>query len=294
MQRLIATIALSSAVVVGACSPKEQAAKPDSAKVAQTGATGSNGASYDPATHTATVKATEFAFAAPDTIQAGWTTFHLVNDGTMLHHMQIVRVDSGKTAADVAAALKSKGPPPKWMVEVGGPNAPDPKSQANATVNLQPGLHVLVCFVDMPDSVPHFAKGMVRPLTVVAAAGASAEPTADVTVTLADYNFTTTGAAKTGHHTIKVVNSGPQPHEVELIRLAPGKTLKEFSAWLAKMDGPPPASAIGGVAGIPPGAANYFDVDLTAGTYAFLCFLPDAKDGKPHLAHGMIKEFKVE
>jgi len=25
-----------------------------------------------------------------------------------------------------------------------------------------------------------------------------------------------------------------------------------------------------------------------------ICFVPDAKDGKPHLAHGMVKQFSVK
>ncbi len=37
----------------------------------------------------------------------------------------------------------------------------------------------------------------------------------------------------------------------------------------------------------------YLPVDLAAGNYLLVCFLPDAKDGKPHLAHGMIKEFTI-
>jgi uncharacterized cupredoxin-like copper-binding protein len=292
MKRVAAVVALSSAVVVGACSPKEAAR--DTTKVAQTGAPSNNGGSYDPATHTVHVKATDFAFGAPDTIPAGWTTFHMMNDGAMFHHVTIVRVDSGKTMADVEAALKTQGPPPKWLVELGGPNAPDPTNASNATLNLQPGLYALLCFVDLPDKIPHFAKGMVRPLTVVAGTSNAAEPTADLTITLADYSFTTAGAVKSGHHTVKVLNSGPQMHEVELMRLAPGKTMKDFGAWIAKMDGPPPGSGIGGIAGTAPGTTGYFDVDLSPGNYAFICFIPDAKDGKPHLEHGMVKEFKVE
>ena len=165
---------------VCACSPKE-AAKPDSAKVAQTGApAATTGGSYDPATHTATVKATEFAFAAPDTIQAGWTTFHLMNDGTTFHHLAIVRIDSGKTMADVGAAMKSKGPPPKWIVEVGGPNAADPKAQTNGTCEHAAGpLRPALLRRHAGPQVPHIAKGMVRPLTVVASTFASTEPTAD-------------------------------------------------------------------------------------------------------------------
>jgi len=29
------------------------------------------------------------------------------------------------------------------------------------------------------------------------------------------------------------------------------------------------------------------------GAYKFLCFLPDAKDGKPHVAHGMLSQVTV-
>jgi hypothetical protein len=35
-------------------------------------------------------------------------------------------------------------------------------------------------------------------------------------------------------------------------------------------------------------------IDLTPGQYAFFCHLPDAGDGKPHVAHGMMKESTIE
>jgi hypothetical protein len=43
-----------------------------------------------------------------------------------------------------------------------------------------------------------------------------------------------------------------------------------------------------------PGTTQYFTADLTPGNYAFLCFVSDGKDGKPHLEHGMVKEFAVK
>ena len=307
MSRLVGTVAIAVATTLCACSQKE-AAKTDTTKVAQAGAPGTPAAaasqgSFDPATHVAVVHAKDFAFDAPDSISAGWTTFHLVNDGPNLHHVQLVRLDSGKTAADFGAAMeasaKNHAPPPSWLVFAGGPNAPSPKSEADAMVNMQPGNYVLICFVDIPDHVPHFTKGMVRPLKVTAASGTPApEPTADVTVTLADYSFTTQGTPNAGKHTFKIANKGPQPHEVELVRFAPGKTLKDANefmekAYAGKADGPPPFDALGGIASEVPGMAEYFTADLTPGNYAFLCFVPDAKDGKPHLDHGMMKEFKV-
>jgi uncharacterized cupredoxin-like copper-binding protein len=181
------------------------------------------------------------------------------------------------------------------LVLAGGPNAPDPKASSNATMNVAPGEYVLICFVDIPDRVPHFAKGMVRPLTVIAGATAGVEPSADVIITLTDYAFTVTaGALTAGKHIVKIVNNGPQDHEIELLRFAAGKTMKDLAAWAASLQGPPPAGAIGGVANLTKGAAAYFDIDFTPGNYVFVCFYPDARDGRPHLEHGMIKEFTIQ
>ena len=291
------TTAVATTAILAACSPKD-AAKTDTTTPAQAGApaTPASMGSFDPATHVAVIHAKDFSFDAPDSVTAGWTTFHFVNDGPNLHHAQLVRLDSGKTVADLEAVLKAPpGPFPKWIVEVGGPNAPDPGSSTDATMNLEPGQYAFLCFVDIPDHVPHFTKGMVRGLKVTAGATAAApEPTSDVTVNLSDYAFTVQGALTAGKHTFKLVNKGPQPHEFEIVRLAPGKTAKDFMSFIAKMDGPPPGNALGGVAGFVSGTTTYTTVDLTPGNYLLVCFVPDTKDGKPHFEHGMTKEFTVK
>lgn len=88
---------------------------------------------------------------------------------------------------------------------------------------------------------------MIRPLKVVPSKVASAPtPRADITTSLFDYNFKLSSHVRAGTHTIRVHNTGPQVHEVELVRLAPGKTVEDFVAWLGDMKGPPPAKPIGG------------------------------------------------
>lgn len=285
----LATIALC------ACSQKEVA---KDSSVAQEGS--ASHAGFDPATHTATVHTKDFSFDAPESVPAGWTTFHLVNDGPNLHHVQLVRLDGGKTVQDLAAALKNPGPPPTWAVFAGGPNAPSAGASVDATINLQPGNYAMLCAVDIPGHVPHFAKGMLRPLTVTAASGTpAAEPNADVTISESDYKFDLPANLSAGNHTFKIVNSGPQPHEVEIIRLAPGKTMKDFGEFMAKayadkVDGPPPGDGIGGIAAMIPGGTEYFTANLTAGNYVMICFVPDMTDGKAHADHGMVKEFTVK
>jgi hypothetical protein len=244
--------------------------------------------------HVVTVTGKDFKFDAPNEIPAGLTEFRFLNKGPSIHHMQILKLTNGKTFADLRRALARQGPPPAWMKEVGGPNAPAPGTESNATLMMQPGNYAIICFVDI-GGAPHFTKGMVRPLKVVAASGpAASNPTPDVTATLFDYNFRLSTPIVAGTHTIKVVNNGTQPHEIELVQLAPGKTANDFLTWAGGgMKGPPPAKPIGGVAGLERGMSQSFTANFTPGNYAFICFIPDAKDGKPHFMHGMTKDFSV-
>lgn len=247
-----------------------------------------------PAAHEVTVIAKDFAFDAPATVPAGVTTFRLDNQGKAIHHVQILKFEQGKTLNDFLAALKKGGPPPAWAVEVGGPNAPAPGGSSVATVPLEQGSYAFVCFVDVPDHVPHIMKGMSRPFTVTAdSAAPAAEPASDVTVTLADYGFTFSKPLTAGTHTIKVDNKGAQPHEIEIIQLDSGKTMDDLIKWAANYQGAPPGRPVGGMTGIAPGRHGYFTVDLPAGNYGVICFYPDMKDGKPHFMHGMKQQITI-
>jgi hypothetical protein len=245
-----------------------------------------------------TVHAKDFAFEAPAEITAGVTTFHLVNDGPGFHHMQIVRLDSAKTVADLEAALKQKGPPPAWAAFITGPNAPMPGNESNATFDIAAGNYAVICLVDMPGGVPHFAKGMIKALTVKpAAAGAAvaALPTADITLTLQNYSFMLSTPITSGKHVFAVKTQPGQPHEVEIFKLAAGKTKDDLFKWMnGKMDSPPPLEAVlAGVAATTNGVDARFTADFTPGDYLLVCFLPDATDGKPHFMKGMVQPIKV-
>lgn len=278
--------------VIAACAPKDKTANATTDSTTASAAV--SVASTAAAPNVVTVHARDFAYdSLPAQIPAGMTTFKLINDGQTLHHMEIVRLDSGKTLANLEAELAKPAAPPSWAVFEGGPNAPDPGKQSNATLDLQPGNYAILCLVDVPGGVPHFAKGMVRPFTVTAATGPqSPAPTSDVTITLSDYVFDLSTPLTAGTHTFAVKNAATQMHEVELVRLAPGKTVEQLLSWINKPSGPPPAAAIGGIAPFS-GTTKYFTADITPGTYALICFVPDAKDGKPHFMHGMTKTITV-
>lgn len=42
------------------------------------------------------------------------------------------------------------------------------------------------------------------------------------------------------------------------------------------------------------GETLYVTVDLERGSYLFICRIPDASDGRPHVEHGMRTELHVE
>ena len=242
------------------------------------------------------IVASDFKFDAPASLPAGVTTFELVNKGSQFHHLIIVRLDEGKTMQDVVEGMKHEGPPPPWFVMLGGPNAPTPGSDlpANATLVLEPGRYLIMCMVPT-NGVPHAAMGMMQELTVTPAGAQKASlPDPDITMELSDYAFTLSQPLTAGKHTIRVTNKGPQLHEVELVKLAPGKSAQDLLKWFETEQGPPPGMPLGGAAPMVPGMSNNVSVDLTAGDYVVMCFLPDSKDGKEHFMHGMIQTYTVQ
>ncbi|HJQ65705.1 MAG TPA: hypothetical protein VJ816_04980 [Gemmatimonadales bacterium] len=267
----------SGAVALGACSKKPTPA----AQAAPT---------------VITVSAMDFAFAAPETVPAGLVTFQLVGTGKEPHQMVVMRIDSGKTMADVQPVLSSTNMAiPGWLKFPIGVSVIAPGDTGNATALLTPGHYAMACFVPSPDGTAHVAKGMMRTFEVAPNEATPApEPTADITITEKDYDFDVTGALTAGTHTIRVENAGPQLHEVAMSQLAPGKSLADFQAWVqGGMKGEPPGKPVGGVTGPDVGGHQTFTATLAAGKYVLMCLVPDNKDGQPHIMHGMIKEITI-
>jgi hypothetical protein len=242
------------------------------------------------------VTAREYAFEMPASIPSGLTTFRLRDIGREPHHLMLFRLERGKTTSDALAALKTAAILPTWMHAAGGPNTPVPGGgESNGTVVLEPGQYVVFCMVTGPDLTMHFTKGMVRGLTVVRTNHVPARlPRGDIGVTMRDYSFALSRVPTRGRHVVTVINAGHQAHEMILSRLSPGKTSADFVHWIETQNGPPPVTPVGGTTDIPPGGRMVIQVDLPPGSYSLVCRVRDARDGKPHSAHGMLKDFVVE
>ncbi len=239
------------------------------------------------------IKAMDYAFEMPVSLRPGQHRIRLLNTGKEMHHVWVMRLEQGKTVADLIASLRAGVPLPPWVENLGGPNSPVPGGESVAVVDLAPGSYAIVCFIPSPDGMPHIMKGMVKPIEV---AGDPLPPLAlpvTARAALTDYDFVFDEALTPGHHVIEFTNRSGQLHEAFLARLAPGKTAVDLLQWMQRPAGPPPAMPLGGITGIEPGGSQKVVVDLEPGTYAWYCFVPDAKDGREHIHHGMIKQFTV-
>ena len=243
-----------------------------------------------------TIEANDFAFALPDRVAAGIVTFRLVNRGKESHHAQIIRLEDGKTAGDFIGTFVDTVAMPGWVRYVGGPVGTAPGQERRATSRLTPGSYAVLCRIVSPDGRTHVMKGMIREFQVVAGSDAAPDwyPTASDTIVLNDYGFVSHRPLTAGRHTIRVENAGPQPHEIVMLALAPGKTPADFARWgLGGRHGPPPGVPVGGAEFLDQGSVGTFSLDLAPGSYGFICFAPDTKDGKRHFLHGMMMQFTV-
>lgn len=241
------------------------------------------------------IVARDFAFDPIPDVPAGVVELRLLNEGPSLHHAAVIKLNHGKTVEDLVAALKKPGPPPAWAMPIPSPNAPAPKEYSNVTTRLTPGNYAVLCFVDAGGSPPHFMKGMYRAFKVVPSKNVASAPATDLTIDTFDYGFKLSKPLTAGSHQIRVTDTGKQVHEIELIQLAPGKSISDMMAWIGgPMKTPPPGKPMGGVVDIAPGQQASFNVNLTRGQWGLICFEPDTKDGKPHFMHGMVTQVAVK
>ena len=171
------------------------------------------------------ISATEHSFTVPAEIKGGVTTIEFKNTGAESHAFDLVRLDPGKTLADVKEALKSFGAaPPPPCVHFAGGTALAPGASRTYTAVLEPGAHAVFDPLFSPDGQRHFMKGQVSLFTVTPGDAGAALPGADVTVKSIDHRFEGLDGLRSGQSTVRFENAGREPHELLLFEMAPGRT----------------------------------------------------------------------
>ena len=243
-----------------------------------------------------TIDSTEYGFALPAQIPAGWVDVTLHDSGKQGHQIAFAKLGSTSFAAFKTAAAATDVKALAAVQFVGGPNNVDPGGSVTATVHLEPGEYGVACFIpDDKDGKSHARHGMVGEVNVVQTpASVEDAPQVDAgTISLSEFTFLP-DASFTGVGTVEIKNVGTQIHEMIVVKENAGATLESVKGWFLKPSGPPPFVDAGGVVGLGPNQTMYETMALRPGKYVLLCFFPDpTKGGLPHALEGMIKEITI-
>ena len=272
--------------------------------------------------------ARDYAFIdLPASVPGGLTRLSMTQEGPADHHAMFMRLNEGATADDFMTALQAGdfGAILGAATSLGGPNAGAVGTTTNVIVDLTPGQYMVVCLIpDEETGLPHAAMGMLTPMEVTEAGAAAEPPESDVAIDLVDFAFQgLSPEMAAGKQTWAITDTGEQLHELVVYKMAegvpysvaesiilappaaspeaspegmeemPGEVASPVAESSPVAGGPLPFAGIGGSAPMNPGLTNYLEVDLTAGDYFAICFVPDFETGAPHFALGMIMPFTV-
>jgi hypothetical protein len=243
--------------------------------------------------------AEDYRFDGPRQIAAGDTIIRMRNQGREAHHIQLVKLDTEHTLAELSETLQ--GPVtriPAWAKQIGGPNAAESGGQVEARAYLDPGHYAMICLIPAKDGTPHVVLGMYKALEVVGPSPSisleSSSPS-DYHLVMADYDFTMLEEVTSGRHTFRVVNRGTHAHEASLVRLAPHATVDDVLASFAPdATKALPGNLVGGVTGLEPGGEGVFTATLSPGRYGLFCLFPNPHHETSHVRRGMAVTFTVE
>ena len=256
---------------------------------------GRRAASSEVAPPVLTIVSDEYSFEAPEQFSGGVVTVVLDNrNADEMHHATLLKLDDGRTLQDFVDFVVEAHKPPTWVTHFGGPEDVLPGRVGRATVILEPGSFLLVCYVGTGFGAPHLEKGMIRDLEVLEPEVLATEPEHDVILTMKEYGYVLSDSLHAGSQTVRIESTGEQPHNLLIYRLKPEKQVGDFVAWwFAGREGVAPGDPMGGYTALDPGRHGFFELDLEPGSYVFFCLVEDQKDARPHLMYGMVREVTI-
>lgn len=173
---------------------------------------------------------------------------------------------------------------------------------ATTTLDLDPGVYTMECYVKNGNNDFHSYLGMIEQLDVTSDDSGTPEPEATLDVTVSTDGIDVGDGLRPGRHTIGVkfadqkVYQNLVGHDLHLIRLDDGTTVSDVNDWMNWTDpdqliaeDDEPTTFLGGVQDITAGLpqTGYVDVQLEPGEYAFVAEIPDPK------SKGLLTEFSV-
>ncbi|MEU4347624.1 hypothetical protein [Streptomyces sp. NPDC023838] len=254
-----------------------------------------------------------FGIHAPDKAAAGLVAFHVRTNDAKGRFVQAFRPHKGVTVKKVIADLTkavSRTPAGAQGISAARDDAEwfggaqvTPAVSETFTTRITPGQVVLIDFGAFLEDQKH---PVLRTLTLHGAYSGHEAKSDD----LADFpdgivitretpggpRFDVHGVRK-AKDSILVHNASDELHEMQVQPVKPHTRDAEIQSFFnGPMNGPPPfvTGPALGLGLISPGRTTLLENHgMPAGTYALLCFVPDDKTGRPHVAEGMHKVLRL-
>lgn len=239
------------------------------------------------------------------TVPAGLVLLTVKNQmsGSNSGGSSVVGPPAGMSMSDFLKAGEQQGTPEAQQsfpaiaykaIIPGGPGNIDAGQTGQAIINIPAGQWAVTGAGSQPFAM----------LTATAAtSSAPAEPNTAVTITEIDFSFAGFDHVPAGPQIWKVVHKGTQPHMLVLLSVPAGTTMDQVMAVFSEPQNATPTPGgldfsqikdAGGVDLQSAGTTVYPILNLAAGTYVALCFVPDPnKNNEPHAMEGMISLFNA-
>lgn len=275
------------------------------------------------------VTSTHMNFIMPDELLSGWNTFRYSNESHNVHFFILEKfpvyegeqkniehwrtkiapvfqdamdlINEGKVGEGFAEFARL----PVWFPQViftGGVGLVSPGETAQTTIQLDPGVYVMECYVKTNGRF-HAVDGMVTQFTVKEESSSATPPkktTLNMTLS-SDKGIEIDGKLRPGMHTIAVhfkdqeVYGNGVGHDVNLVKLEDDVSLEALESWMNWVDPngmetstvPSSVTFLGGVQEMPAGNTAYITTVLKPGRYAMISEVPDAS------SKGLLKTFTI-
>lgn len=264
--------------------------------------TACGGDKTDPPVYSITARESgdKLSFDVPDGIKGGVVTFNLASarSNKRPHDFQLLKLDGHSYTDVLKNVTDDSAPVPAWIENAGGAPTTAPGKSSTVTVRLAPNsTYMFFCTQsDEESGTSHAGAGMAGTFKTGDDSGADM-PDADARITAREYTFDISGL-KAGENTVEFDNTGKMLHHALLLPISKGSTFDDVKKVFASGDenADPPVDFEKGTftAVFGPGDSGVMTMNLKAGDYAVICFMPDkGTAGPPHVAKGMIKELKI-
>ena len=265
-----------------------------------------------------TIRLTEERIEAPATVVAGPMVLVQQQTQSGPGHAFVFRVPDDVSETALAKALHG-GPAveetPEWFWRadfVGNGDRAAADRPAIALVNLEPGRYVV--------GDPYRPAREYARFTALETPNRGTQladrPNGDVEVDLFEMGFRLPASLAAGRSLWEVENTGAMLHEIAILPAPIGVTVAQVEAAVsaeleAELGGDIAAARVtidalgeewvgwssrpvAGAGVLSPQRVSWAQIDLEAGTYAAVCYIPDPVTGTPHLMLGMSDVFTVE